>query len=276
MSSTSVALVLGAAILHAGWNVVVKASDDRLAATWAIIAGGAIVNIPVLVFLGLPERVALGWLVLSAVIHVGYVFALAGAYDRVDLAAAYPIARGTAPLLVTIVSVLLLGDDIEILGIIGIAAVSISLGLIGIRHVPEGVWWAVLTGVMIASYTLSDGAGVRAGDESVRYIAGLFVLQFTLFTLTIALKRRSLTSLGVALAREPGRLLFGGAASAAAYLLVMIAARSTPLGLVAGLRETSAVFGVIAGSVFLGERVTPQHAAAVSVAVLGSILIVFN
>lgn len=276
MSAQALSLVLAAALLHAGWNFVVKASDDRLAATWAIAAGGAVLNLPVLLVLGLPERSAVGWLALSAVLHVGYGYALAAAYDRVELAAAYPIARGTAPLLVTIAGVALLGDTINPLGIAGIVAVTTSLMLIGIRHVPAGASWAVLTGVMIASYTLADGAGVRAGDESVRYIAALFVLHSVLFTVILALTRRSTTSMTAAIRRSPRHLLIGGGASAGAYLLVMIAARTTPLGLVAGLREISAVFGVLAGHRFLAERVTRQHAVAVATAVAGSVLIVLN
>lgn len=269
-------LVLSAALLHAGWNFVVKASDDRLASTWAIATAGAILNLPVLLVLGLPERAALGWLALSAILHVGYGYALAAAYDRVDLASAYPIARGTAPILVAIVGIVLLGDTISPIGIVGIVAVTASLALIGIRHVPTGVSWALLTGLMIASYTISDGAGVRAGGESVRYIAALFFLHALLFTVLLGLTRRSIVSMVDAFRRSPSRLLVGGGASSGAYLLVMIAARTTPLGLVAGLRETSAVFGVLAGHYFLAEHVTRQHAIAVCVAAAGSILIVVN
>ncbi len=267
---------MAAAVLHAGWNFIVKTSDDRLVATWAVATTGALVNVPVIVFLGLPDRSVAGWLAVSTVIHVGYGFALAGAYDRVDLAAAYPIARGTAPLIVAIVSVPLLGDSISVVGVVGIVLVTSSLGIIGLRHVPTGVGWAVLTGIAIAAYTLSDGAGVRAGDESVRYIAALFVLHSLLFTIVLGLTRRSTVTMRAALARQPARLLIGGAASAGAYLLVMIAARTTPLGLVAGLRETSAGIGVLAGYALLGERVTRQHAAAVAFAIAGAIAIAIN
>lgn len=273
MSTQALCLVLAAAVLHAGWNFVVKSSDDRLVAAWAIATMGALVSVPVLVVLGLPDPTVAGWLVVSAALHVAYGYALAGAYDRVDLAAAYPIARGTAPLLVAVASFPLLGDSLNALGVVGIVLVTASLGLIGLRHVPHGASWAVLTGVMIAAYTLADGAGVRKGDESVRYIAALFVLHSLLFTLILGVNRRSMFSMRSALARQPALLLFGGAASAGAYLLVMIAARTTPLGLVSGLRETSAGIGVLAGYVFLGESVTRQHAVAVAITIVGAIAI---
>lgn len=276
MSAQALLLVLAAAILHAGWNFIVKTSDDRLVAAWAVAAAAALVNVPVLVLLGLPDRSAAGWLAVSSVLHVGYGYALAGAYDRVDLAAAYPIARGTAPLLVAILSVPLLGDSISPVGVLGIVLVTSGLAIIGLRHVPSGVSWAVLTGVMIAAYTLSDGAGVRAGDESVRYIAALFVVHSLLFTVMLVATRRSTVTMRDAVARHPARLLLGGASSAGAYLLVMIAARTTPLGLVAGLRETSAGIGVLAGYAFLGERVTHQHAVAVAVTIVGAIAIAIS
>jgi drug/metabolite transporter (DMT)-like permease len=276
VSAQALLLVLAAAALHAGWNFIVKSSTDRLVAAWAIATMGAVVNLPVLVVLGLPDRSVAGWLAASAVLHVAYGYALAGAYDRVDLAAAYPIARGTAPLIVTVVSVPLLGDSVSLLGVAGIFLVTSSLAIIGLRHVPSGVSWAVLTGVMIAAYTLADGAGVRAGDESVRYIAALFVLHSLLFTVVLGVGRRSFSTMRFGLARQPRRLLVGGAASAGAYLLVMVAARTTPLGLVAGLRETSAGIGVLAGYAFLGERVTRQHAIAVAVAVVGGIAIAMS
>lgn len=276
MTIEAFALVIGAALLHAAWNFVVKSSGDRLASMWAVAAAGAAVNIPVLAVLGLPDRRAVWWLILSAVLHVGYGYALAGAYDRVDLAAAYPIARGSAPLLVTVAGVALLGDVITMQGLAGIVLVAASLAIIGLRHVPSGVGWPILTGLVIAAYTVSDGAGVRAGEDSVRYIGSLFILHSLLFTVMLRVTRGSLFSLGAALKRSPGHLLFGGAASAGAYLLVMIAARTTPLGLVAGLRETSAGFGVLAGHVILNERVTRHHAAAVVVAIVGSMLIAFS
>jgi drug/metabolite transporter (DMT)-like permease len=270
---TAFLLVLTAAALHATWNLLVKQSDDRLVSTWAIVMSGALFSIPVTVVLGLPERDAVPWLVTSALLHVAYGHALAGAYDRIDLAAAYPIARGTAPLIVMVGSIAFLGDVVSPVAMIGIVLVVASLGLIGIRHVPHGIGWAVLTGLMIALYTLSDGAGVRAGNDSVRYIAALFQLHAVAFTITILAIRRSPTTMLATVRRSPRRLMFGGLASACAYLLVMIAARTTPLGLVAGLRETSAGFGVLAGALVLHERVTVLHAAAVAVAVGGGGLI---
>lgn len=273
MSAEAFLLVLAAAALHAGWNFLVKASDDRLATTWSVAFGAALVNVPVLAVLGLPETGVLGWLSLSAVLHIGYGYALAAAYNRVDLSAAYPIARGTAPLLVTGASAVFLGDTVSPVGLLGIVLVAGSLCLIGLRHVPSGASWAVLTGVFIAAYTVADGAGVRAGDEAVRYIGSLFVLHAALFTVVLAAHRGSTASLTAVLRGNPGRVLIGGAGSGGAYLLVMMAARTAPLGLVSGLREISAGLGVIAAAVVLKERVSMAHGLAVAAATAGSIAI---
>lgn len=139
MSTSTVMLVVAAAILHAGWNLIVKRSRDRLATTWAIACSGALVTSPVVVIAGLPEPVALPSLIVSAVLHVSCSYALAGAYDRVALSAAYPIARGTSPLIVAVAGMFLLGDRITSVGLIGIVLVTVILGLVGIRHVPSGV-----------------------------------------------------------------------------------------------------------------------------------------
>ncbi|MGK0425177.1 MAG: multidrug transporter EmrE-like cation transporter, partial [Ilumatobacter sp.] len=207
MTIGSFFLVLSAAVLHATWNLVVKQSADRLVSTWAIVTSGAMLSVPVSIFIGLPERAALPWLATSALLHVAYGYALAGAYDRIDLAAAYPIARGTAPLIVMVGSIMLLDDVVSPVGFIGIALVVASLGLIGIRHVPNGVGWALLTGLMIALYTLSDGAGVRAGNDSIRYIAALFQLHALAFGIMILATRRSPSTMIAAVRRSPLKLL---------------------------------------------------------------------
>ena len=272
MSLATFVMVLIAAMLHAGWNLAMKDSPDRLLAAWAIMGVGGAVSLPVLVVLGPPPAEALGWLALSVCIHVGYALALSRAYELTDLAVAYPVARGTAPLLVTIGGVTLLGDAISPLGVVGVLLVSVGLMSMMRRGSLAGYRWAVLTGLFIAAYTLSDGAGVRAGDDALRYIAALFVLQTSILSVVV-LRLRGRRSMALTMRAQPARLGLAGLAGVTAYLLVLIASRTSPLGLVSGLRETSTAFGVLGGSVFLGESVTPKHAAAVAAAIIGALLI---
>lgn len=236
------------------------------------MTAGGIVSLPFVVVLGFPASNAWPLLAGSMVTHVGYGLALSTAYERANLSVAYPIARGTAPLLVAIGGVVLLNDPLTGQGVIGIVLITLGLASLATSHVFHDVKWAVLTGLFITAYTLIDGAGVREVGHSIRYIAAAFVLHSIGMTIAVLILRdRDKVRSAVAIA--PMRLLFGGAASAAAYGLVMIAARTEPLGMVSGLRETSALFGLLIGKRMLNERVTARQATAVGLAVLGAVAI---
>ena len=274
MTPAAFGLVLVAAMLHAGWNFVVKDSSDRLVAIWAVVAGATAVNLVVLAVAGLPDRKVWGWIGVSAVIHVGYNLALVAAYDRTDFSVAYPIARGIAPVIVTVAGVALLGDVVAPIGIVGVLLVTASLAVVAYGVTRNGVGWALATGAFIAGYTVVDGAGVRAGDESLRYLAALFAVQFVPLTLVVV-KRRGTATIRQRLFAHPWRLLGAGVGSAGAYLLVLIAARTAPLGLVSGLRETSTAFGVLLAVLFLDEHVSRKHWLAVGLAAFGAAAIAF-
>lgn len=272
MSSATIALVLLAAVLHALWNSIIKASSDGLIVTWAVVAAAAIANVPLLLILGPPGRDVWWLLAISTAIHVAYNVTLVAAYERADLSVAYPIARGTAPLLVTLAGATVLGDSTTAQGVVGVVLVSLSLATVVSGQPMRNTAMAGLTGLMIASYTVVDGAGVRANGDSVQYIAAVFVLHALIFT-GIVVHRRGIDTMRRTAGAQPFRLLLGGTASAAAYLLVMIAARTEPLGLVAGLRETSAFFGLAIGAWVLDEHVTTRQTVAVVIAVVGTIAI---
>ena len=272
MSSTAFVLVLTAAVLHAVWNAIVKASTDGLIATWTIVSAAALANVPVLVVVGLPNREVWWTVVASAALHVAYNLTLVIAYDRADLSIAYPIARGTAPLLVTVGGAALLADPTTAQGVAGTGLVSLSLAVLATARPVRDTSWAAVTGFMIAAYTVVDGAGVRANGDSVQFIAAVFVVHAVVLTGIVA-RQRGGTPMKQTLMDDPVRLLIGGTASAVAYLLVMIAARTEPLGLVAGLRETSVLFGMAIGAGILKESVIPRHALAVAFAMLGTVAI---
>ena len=272
MSTSAFVLVLTAAVLHAVWNAIVKASPDRLVTSWAVVTAAALVNVPVLIVTGLPDRAVWCNVAASAVIHVAYNLALVIAYGRADLSVAYPIARGTAPLLVTLGGVMLLADPATGQGVAGVALVSLSLAALVAGRPLRHTTWAVVTGLLIATYTIVDGDGVRTNGDSLQYIAAVFIVHAAALTVVV-LRGRGLSLMREAVVAQPGRLLVGGTATAGAYLLVMIAARTEPLGLVAGLRETSALFGVAIGAVILKEPVTRRQTLAVAFAVVGTIAI---
>ncbi len=276
MPLTPLLMALTAAVLHAAWNSVVKFSDDRLIAVALITTGSLVVHAPIAVATGWPSLAALPFIAVSSVVHVGYIICLAAAYERADLSVAYPIARGVAPILVTLGGIVFLGDEIALFGYIGVACIVAAVASIALLsgHL-DGVGWAVLTGLFIATYSLLDAAGVRTGanaTEGANFVAWLFVTHGLLSTLLVFGRRgseRVLSSL-----RENWRsVLLAGAGSGLAYLLVLLASRRAAVGLVSGIRETSVLLGVLIGQRLLHERVTPRHLAAAALAATGGLLI---
>ena len=271
MPLTALALVLLAAVLHASWNLVVKASRDRLVAAWMQTTIGALVFVPVLVVQGIPvdQWQALG---ASAVLHLGYSLTLVAGYDRGDLSVVYPIARGSAPILVTVGAALFLGDLPETVGVL--AVVLIAGGILSmIARAGDGVLWAIACGGFIAAYTVVDGGAVRSGAGSLRYVVCLIALNaITLGAAAVA--TRGVGGMRQALPHDAWRNGLAGVASVIAYTLVLTAARWAPLGLVAAVRETSVVLGALGGWVLLHEPFGPRRIRASVLIAVGLMVLV--
>ena len=273
MSLFALTLALLAAVMHAVWNLLVKSSDDQLVAGWTVVAGAAILAVPVLLFSGLPDRSVWDLILISTLVQVAYVVTLAAAYRVGDLSFVYPLARGTSPVLVSLAGVAFLGDEISATGWLGVLTVTGALTLLAWRRPDRsGLAMALATGVLISLYTSVDAAAVREQGSALSVIAAEFVL------LTIAL------GLVVLVMRGPGAMLgmvradwrkaaVGGFATGTAYLLVMVAALSAPVGLVSGVRETSVLIAVIASRLVLHEEVTRAQIGTVAAAVAGIALI---
>ena len=159
--------VLGAGFLHALWNAMLKsAAGEPLLDTALIVAGSSVVALVLLPFIAFPDRAAWPFMAVSAAIHFAYYVTLAGAYRRGDLSFAYPLMRGVAPLIVTLLGVLFLGERPTATTLAGIALISLGILVIawyaGGRHTPAAAGWALGNALIIAVYTLVDGAGARA------------------------------------------------------------------------------------------------------------------
>ena len=270
---SSLALVLAAALMHASWNLVVKASNDRLVAGWAQVFFGALIFLPFLVSMGIPWE-AWPFFVVSGGIHVAYSLSLVAAYERADLSFVYPIARGGAPVFVTVAAMVFLDDRPGMVGTIAVLVLVVGILFMARRGSGgAGLGWAMLTALLIASYTSLDGAAVRSLGESVSYTITVFLAGAVGFT-PLVIRLRSWNGLVGAVAAEPGRYAFAGAASAGAYILVLIAARSAPLGLVAAVRETSVVFGALGGWLILGEPFGRRRLVAAAMIAAGLALLV--
>ena len=261
MPASALVAVLAAALLHASWNLLVKSSSDRLVAAAAQVVLVAVAFIPVLIWTGLPLE-AWEYVVASAVVQVAYLYSLASAYDRADLSFVYPLARGTAPLLIAVGG--LIGLSTPATGIGWVALGLICGGVIGIGLSAEshhGVAWSLLTGVLIAAYITIDGTGVRQADNTLAYTAGLYAVTGVLL-MPLVLWRRGLDNITAALKVEWKRHLFAGAASLISYGLLLAASLSAPLSLVAAARETGVLFATVGGWWFLQEHVSRSRVVA--------------
>ncbi|QRX82706.1 DMT family transporter [Glaciimonas sp. PAMC28666] len=264
MLSYTGGLVLLAALLHASWNAMLHGNRDRfLSMTWMSIAIAGVSTFVVLIT-PWPPVAAWPYIVASGLVHIVYNVSLVRAYRHGDLAQAYPIARGSSPLLVTLGAALFAHEAIGILHALGIAMISggmIALALQGGRVSRSSALAALTTGATIALYTVIDGIGVRLSDgQALAYTASMFLFYWLMPVLFVA--RRGLAALSTPIRTAPmavGSSLAGGLVSIAAYGIVIWAMQSGAMGTVSALRETSVVFAMLIGRVFLRETVNGKR-----------------
>lgn len=267
--------VLLAALLHAGWNAVAHAVPDRQVGFFLLNLAVAAVAIPFLPFTGLPAAAAWPFLLGSVVLHAAYNLLLLRSYQLGDFGQTYPLARGTAPLVVAVVSVSVVGQPLGLREAVGVLTVSagllvLVLGRGRFRAGRPAVAAALLTGLAIASYTVLDGVGVRRADATAGYIVWLFALQGPLIAMLVAGRRR-----GILRASRPLLLpgLASGVVSLLAYGLVIWAQSQGKLATVASLREVSIVFGALIGATFFHERLGPVRVVGAVIVLTGVVLL---
>ena len=266
--------VLGAGLLHASWNALVKSAPggDALLDTATVVAGSALWGLVVVPFVPLPNPAAWPYMAASAAIHFGYYLTLAQAYRTGDLSFAYPLMRGSAPLIVAVLGVAFLRELPSAATALGV--VLISLGIVSIafvggrrRHPAAAAYWALGNAALIALYTLVDASGARSSGNAASYVAWLIFLEAIPFLVWIVARRGRGAVRYVRASAARG--LVGGACSLAAYGIVLWAMTRAPVAAVAALRETSVLFAALIGTLWLKEGFgLPRVAGAASV-VLG-------
>lgn len=269
-------IVIMAGALHACWNAIAKQVDDRLMAFAWIGLAASVSGAAVLLVTGLPARTAVAFAVGSAAIHVAYNLALMNSYRLGAFNQAYPIARGTSPLVVAVGAYFLADERLTVPELAGIAilaaglmSLALSAGRLSRGDAPA-VAAAILTGLTIASYTIVDGLGVRRAGDPWAYTALLFLLQGPPLVIGAVARRpaRSWADLTTA-----GRGLLAGVLTLLAYGIVLWAQTRAPLAEVAAIRETSVVFAALIGALVLGEGFGRRRVAAAAVIAAGIILI---
>lgn len=244
----------------------------------AFVAGtGSVMIWPLLPFTPLPTWEVWKIILLSLALHTGYKVFLVKAYTHGDMGQVYPLARGTAPALVTLAGFLFLGEQLPLTATIGILVIIAGIVSLAWRRKNVGrpgsgraIFYALGTALFIAAYTINDGLGGRTAPSPNDYVIWLFALD-GISIVAIALWRR-----GPALLRPQRGWAYGaagGLASIVAYWVVIWAMSLAPLGPVAALRETSVVFGALISGLVLKEGLGWRAVAAAATVAAGVILL---
>jgi drug/metabolite transporter (DMT)-like permease len=269
MSTAVFLAILFAALLHAGWNAVVKTGLDRFSSILFLgIVQGAIALV-LLPFFGLPSRAAWPWVLAGSALHSGYKLALFRAYGHGDLSQIYPLSRGTAPLLVAVAGALFLGEKMDVARTAAVAAIAAGIMLMAGRGElgRAGLFWALVTAGFTAAYTLADGVGARVAGSASAFILTMIALD-GLVMLACGLAARGPAGIAAMLpAWRPGAA--AGAMSLGSYWIAIWAFTKAPLAMVAALRETSVLFAMLIAAVWLKERLTRRRWAAAGLIVAG-------
>ncbi|MEU6849288.1 DMT family transporter [Actinacidiphila alni] len=273
MTPLVVAVVLTAAVTHAVWNAIAHGIKDQVLAFTLVGGGGALCAAVLAPFAAVPHRGAWPYLIASVVIHLAYQYLLMMSFRLGEFGQVYPIARGVAPLAVTVLAAVFVAERPDAWQTAGVLTSSAGLGgvalwgLRGRRPNWPALTAAAGTGLTIAGYTVVDGVGVRASGSSLGYIAWLLLLQgLVIPAAAFAARRRAL----IAQIRPVAlRGLLGGALSITAYGLVLWAQTRAPLAPVAALRETSIIAGAAIGTLFFKEHFGRPRTVAAVVVVAG-------
>lgn len=256
MNNTALTIVLIAAVLHASWNAIVKGAGDRAVAMGAVAGAHAVVGGIALAFVPAPAPASWPFIAGSALIHYGYFAFLFLSYRYGDLSHVYPIARGIAPMLVSIGALIFAGEMLPPAGWAGVIVVSVGIGLLAFRFGAvieadrRAVFAALATGGMIATYSVNDGIGIRLSEAPSGYIAWIFVVELPV-TLAVLWHRGGIGGLK----GRPLAIAFaGGVLSVLAYGLVLYANTIAPLGAVSAVRESSVIIAALIGVILFRER----------------------
>ena len=272
----TIALVLVAALLHASWNALAKASGDPLVNIAIQTSTGGLIGVPLMLWLPWPGPETWRWLALSAVLHFLYELNLARMYRLGDLSQVYPIARGLAPLGVALLGALFVEERLawtQVAGLVvsGCAIVVLGRSGGGSAASRRAVTTALVVALLIGLYTYSDGRGVRSEDDPFVYIAwSMFVGCVPLAAFTVVVRRQRLRE---AFRSDARRAVFGGMMATVGYGIALWAMSRTPLALVASLRESSVLFAALIGALLLRESFGLRRILASAALVVGIVLV---
>jgi drug/metabolite transporter (DMT)-like permease len=260
--------VLGAALLHATWNVLVKSGADQELETINVALGSGLVGLAAAFLLPAPAEASWPWLAGSALVHILYFVFLAGAYRWGELSYTYPVMRGGGPMIVALVGAIALGELLPPMETFGVLVICAGIfGFASGRHDRRATAFAVANAVVIAAYTLVDAQGARLSGAPASYALWFFAANGVVILL-YGLARRG-GAVGGYFRAHWGRALVGGSCAVGAYGIALWAMTRAPVALVAVLRETSVVFAAVIAAIVLKEKMTRRRLAATGAVMLG-------
>ena len=268
--------VLIAALLHACWNAIIKFGDDKLQGMVLLSVAHGLIGLILIAIFPIPSKESWWLLAGSVLFHLMYKTFLTFAYMRGDLSRVYPIARGTAPMIVLVISLIALSDVVLASQIFGIVLVGLGITLMAWGVFAHGeeralIPYALLAAVGTAGYSLFDGLGARVSGSVSGYIGWLFFLDAFLFTVGgVAIKGHAVLPKSVKIWMLG---LIAGVCSVAAYWIAVWAMTLAPIALVTALREVSVLFAVLIGVLFFKDKAMVSKIFAGLVIVAGVIAI---
>lgn len=290
MTATALLLVLSSAVLHAGWSAVIKSSRDPLCFNLLQLATQAVILAAILPWLDLARVPSSAWRFLAAtsIAHAGYFYWMSRAYEHGDLTLVYPIARST-PAFLPVLAVLLLGDSISPAGAAGIAVVVggmwlVQIGTDGLRWrslAASGTRYAYLTLAATVAYSLCDKGAMTVLSQapwtspvprSVFYCLTISCTSAVAFA-PLAIRRRTARTILALVRTEGARAAAASVASLIGYSLTLEALRWAPVSYVVAVRQTSVLFALLLGVLWLGERPERPRLLGACATVLGVMLI---
>ena len=272
-------VVILAALLHAVWNAMVKKEDDKYFSLTAIVLGHVPISIVVIFLTPALSFQSIPYIFASAIFLTGYEWCLLSAYRLEDYTKVYPIARGTAPIFIVLLSLLLLNINISKFELIGILVISFGIIILGFQNIKtfknySAIVYAVATGIFISCYSISDGLGGRLSNSPLNYTAWLMILNAIFFSILLKIMNKPRVPLKVL--NEGKKIFFiGGTLSYIVYGTIVWAFTQAPVPLVAALRETSIIFALLIGTFFLKEKFTLLKVIATFVIFIGVALLKF-
>ena len=267
-------IVLFASFTHAIWNGMVKNHQDKAIAISGIVFGRLPLSIIAIIFLPLPTAESIPYLIISVIIHQGYQWFLLSSYEIGDLTKVYPIARGTGPLVATIISISFLGlvlDSLIILSIGFVCGGIITLSLFDkSKKNYQIIKYSLLTGLCIGLYSITDGYGARVSLSAVSFISWTFIINAFLHPLVISLKNEKNI---IERVKKNGKKMFfiGGSLDYLTYMIIVWAFTKAPIPMVGALRESSIFFSIFIGYFFLKEKITPTKIFSILLILVGVI-----